>query len=162
MPAVGQVDLLLALHDDAQFFKNLLQLFHEHFMAETKAILEAGAEMVHGTWFNASLSVGWSPDTFEEYFLPMIGEHIALVHDYGAIYHYYDDGKLIKILPWLAEADVEVVSTCGPPPMGDFDIIEAKRLAGDKLCFMCEMAKSTPNFWARASYSEKSPSRAQS
>jgi uroporphyrinogen decarboxylase len=52
----------------------------------------------------------------------------------GGLYHYYDDGKSMGILPWLAEAGVDVLSTLPPPPAGDVDLRLAKEQVGDRLC----------------------------
>ena len=36
--------------------------------------------------------------------------------------------------PLLKEAGVDIFSTCTPPPVGDFDLAEAKRAVGDRIC----------------------------
>ena len=79
--------------------------------------------------------LGWSPQIFREWFLPMIREQVALIHRYDGIADYYDDGKLMGILPFLAAAGVDLVETCTPPPVGDFDIARAKAEFGDRLAF---------------------------
>lgn len=132
--AVGLIELMLLYYDDRQLLGDLLQLFHENTMAETRAVLEAGCRIVYGTWHYASLSVGWSPAIFREMFLPLVKEHVALVHTYGALYHYYDDGKIMGILPMIAEAGVDLLSTLCPKPVGDFELSEAKLLIGDRVC----------------------------
>jgi uroporphyrinogen decarboxylase len=116
------------------FVVELLRMFHEYTMAETKAYLESGAETIHGSWYWASLSVGWSPKIYDDLFAPLIKEHVRLVHDYGAIYHFYDDGKCMPILELLKDAKVDVIDTLTPPPMGDVNLAEAKRRIGDTVC----------------------------
>jgi uroporphyrinogen decarboxylase len=41
----------------------------------------------------------------------------------------------MKSLPYIVDAGVDCIETCSPPPLGDFDIVEAKRLYGDRVCF---------------------------
>jgi len=116
-------------------FDALIDLCHERMMSETAAALDDGVEIIFGSWFYESLSAGWSPTIWWEVFLPKLTEHVALVHSAGGLYHLYDDGKLMGVLDWLADAGVDVVSTCTPPPVGDFDLAQAKRRLGDRLCF---------------------------
>jgi uroporphyrinogen decarboxylase len=41
----------------------------------------------------------------------------------------------MRILPWLAEAGIDLLSSFPPPPMGDFDMLKAKVQFGHKICF---------------------------
>jgi hypothetical protein len=133
--ARGMQQLMIDYYEDRALFDALVDLFHRRMMNETAAALEDGVQIVFGSWFYESLSAGWSPAIWQEVFLPKLIEHVALVHSAGAVYHYYDDGMLAGILDWLAQAGVDIVSTCTPPPMGDFDLAEAKQRLGGQLCF---------------------------
>jgi hypothetical protein len=133
--AVELVDLMVACFDNSQFVHDLLRLFQSHSLAETRAALEAGVEVVFVPWYFASMSAGWSPHFYEAFFLPLIKEHVSLAHDMGGLYHYYDDGAVSRILPWLADAGVDILSTVPPPPIGDVDLATVKAQYGDKLCF---------------------------
>ncbi len=132
--ARGQENLMMDYYDDRAFFDAQLNLFHRRGLATTRAALEAGVRIIFGNWYWSSLSAGWSPKQFREIFLPKIKAHADLIHSYDGIYHYYDDGKCMTILPWLKEAGVDVFSTCTPPPVGDFDLARAKREVGDRIC----------------------------
>ncbi len=132
--AVGLTNLLLMYAADRPFFDAIVALFQEQVLKETRACLEAGVKIIFGTGFSYSLSQGWSPRTYREVFKPLIREHVDLVHSYDALYHFYDDGRMMEILPDLAEAGVDVVSTLTPPPVGDVDLAEAKRVVGDRMC----------------------------
>ena len=133
--AFDLVDMMVACYDSPEFVRDLLRLFQDHTLAETRAALEAGVEVVFVPWYFASLSTGWSPPLFETFFLPLIKEHVDLVHDMGGLYHYYDDGAVNRILPWLADAEVDILSTAPPPPIGDVDLAQAKAEFGDSICF---------------------------
>ena len=80
------------------------------------------------------MSVGWSPQSFRELFLPLIKENVELVHSYDAYVNYYDDGKMDALLEDLAEVGIDVVETLSPEPLGDVDLASAKRRVGDRLC----------------------------
>ena len=123
-------DLMADFYLNRGFFDQLIGLFHEQSLAELKAALEGGAEFIFGSWYFNSLSVGWSPQIFREVFLPQIREHVELAHRYGACYDYYDDGKLDGTMEMIAGAGVDVLETCTPPPVGDFNLAKAKAAIG--------------------------------
>ena len=123
-------DMMLAYYDDRRLFRDYLQLFFEQCMLETKAALEQGAEVLHCSWFYHSLSSGWSPRIYREEFAPLIAQQVGLVHDYGAIFQLYDDGKLMPNLETIRDCGVDILTTITPPPMGDFDLAAAKAAIG--------------------------------
>lgn len=128
-------DLMVASIKQPELVRGLLSIFHEYTMAQTKCALEAGVEVIFCPFYFASLSVGWSPGFYRDFILPLVQEQVALVHAAERLYHYYDDGKVTKILPWLAECGVDLLSTLPPPPVGDVDLAEVKSTYGDRICF---------------------------
>jgi uroporphyrinogen-III decarboxylase len=132
--AVGVESSLLLYYDDRPFLVELLRRFNAYTQAVMRRALEAGVLMIFDPWYNCGLSVGWSLAQWRELFLPHIRANAALTHDYGAIYSYYDDGKMAATLEDLADAGVDVVETLTPPPMGDVDLAAAKRRVGGRLC----------------------------
>lgn len=132
--ARGMENLMVDYYADRHLFDAVLRLFHEHSMAVTRAALEAGVEVIFGSWYYNSLSSGWSPAIFAEVFVPQIREHVELVHSYGALYDYYDDGKLAGTMEMIADCGVDVLETCTPPPVGDFDLAQAKASIGQQTC----------------------------
>ena len=131
--ARGMENLMIDYYTDRALFDDILGLFHERSLAAVKAALEAGTEFIFGSWYYNSLSSGWSPAIFEEVFVPQIREHVALTHSYGALYDYYDDGKLAQSMELIADCGIDVLETCTPPPVGDFDLAEAKRTIGERV-----------------------------
>ena len=131
-------DLMVDYYDDRAFFDELIDIFHQRSLAQVKAALEgtvgadSSATFIFGSWYFNSLSAGWSPAMFEELFVPQIREHVELTHSYGAYYDYYDDGKLAGTMEMIADTGIDVLETCTPPPVGDFDLAEAKQKIGGK------------------------------
>lgn len=121
---------------DRDFVTELVDLFFQWMQAQTQTLLENGVRYFHSSWYAHSLSVGWSPDMFREWFLPMIKAHAELIHAYDGIFDYYDDGKHMGILEMLLEAGVDVVETCAPPPVGDVDLAEAKNICNGRMTLM--------------------------
>jgi len=126
-------DLMMDYYLDRPFFDELLGLFQERTMAEAKAVLEHGIEWIfHNSYYN-SLSAGWSPAIFGEVFVPNIKAVADLAHSYGGYVDYYDDGKLAQSMELIADAGVDVLETCTPPPICDFDLRWAKEHIGQKV-----------------------------
>jgi len=132
--AYGLDNMMLAYHDNKDLLMQLLRVFQDQVLAETEAYLEAGANVIYVSWYYASLSAGWSPRIYKEVFVPLIKEHVDLVHKYKGIYHFYDDGKCMPIIETLKGLGVDILSTLAPPPMGDVDLLEVKKKIGDRVC----------------------------
>ncbi len=131
--ARGMENLMMDYHVDRELFDAVVDLFHQRSLEKTKAALEGGAEFIFGSYYYNSLSSGWSPAIFEEVFVPQIREHVELTHSYGALYDYYDDGVLADSMEMIVGAGIDVLETCTPPPVGDFDLAHAKATIGDSV-----------------------------
>jgi uroporphyrinogen decarboxylase len=132
--ARGLPQLMIDYYEDRAFFDRQLAFFSEYGLALLKAALEQGVRTVFHTWYYASMSAGWSPAIFRECFVPIMRRHADRVHAYDGIYHVYDDGKMMRTLGDYVDAGADVVETLTPPPVGDVDLAEAKRLYGDRTC----------------------------
>jgi DNA-binding GntR family transcriptional regulator len=126
-------DLMMDYYLDRPFFDELVGLFQERTLAEAKAVMEAGVEWVFMNSYYNSVSAGWSPAIFGEVFVPHIKQVVDLVHNSGGYVDYYDDGHLARTMGLLADCNVDVLETCTPPPMCDFDLREAKATIGEKV-----------------------------
>ena len=116
------------------FIHRLLDIFHRPILARLKQGLEAGAEMVYCSTFFESMSSGWSPAIYREFFIPRLKEQVDLAHEYGVLYHHYDDGKVRESLPMIKKMGADLVSTICPPPSGDVTPGQAREIAGEDLC----------------------------
>jgi uroporphyrinogen decarboxylase len=125
-------DLMVDYYDNRNFFNNILDIFHQRSLTQIKAAMEGGVEFIFGSWYFCSLSSGWSPGIFREVFLPLIKDHVNLTHEYNAYYDFYDDGNLNGSMEMIASAGVDILETCTPPPVGDFDLTLAKEKIGAK------------------------------
>ena len=142
-PLGYQADMVMSHEDlmvnyllNRDFVVELVDMFFENVQTQTKAMLEQGVHYFYSSWYAHSLSVGWSPQIFREWFLPMIKAHVELIHSYDGIIDYYDDGKQMQIIEMLLEAGVDVLETCTPPPVGDVELAEAIKLCSGKMTLM--------------------------
>ena len=134
MNALGVQQTMMMYYDDRELLIQLLRIFQDYHLAIMRRVLEQGVEIVFEAWYNCSMSAGWSPQQFQELFLPLIKENVELIHSYGAYVDYYDDGKMDAVLVDLADAGVDIVETLAPPPLGDIDLASAKQRIGDRVC----------------------------
>ena len=132
--ARGLPQLMMDYYLDRPFFDCMLAFFGEYGLNLLKAVLEQGVRCIFDTWYYASLSAGWSPAIFRECFVPLMRQSADLIHQYDGIYHVYDDGKMMQTLGDYVDAGADVVETLTPPPVGDVDLAEAKRLYGEQTC----------------------------
>ncbi len=88
------------------------------------------------TWHDFGVSSGWSPKIWREAFKPLIKANVELVHSYGAVYVYYDDGRMARFIDMYVNAGVDCLMTLTPPPMGDALPREVKRKYGDRVALM--------------------------
>lgn len=125
-------DIMMDYYDDRPFFDDLLGIFHQRSLQQIQAALEGGAEFIFGSWYFNSISSGWSPAIFRDVFVPQIRDHVDLTHSFSAYYDYYDDGKLNDSMELISSTGVDILETCTPPPVGDFDLAFAKQTIGHK------------------------------
>lgn len=134
--AVAMEDLMVAFHQDREFFDALMGMFHDQMMAEVEHALEAGVRHFFANWYYNSMSAGWSPTIWRESFAPRLAAMCDRVHAAGGTVNLYDDGKFMPVAELMAEAGIDVLQTLTPPPVGDADLAELKRTLGDRVCLM--------------------------
>ncbi len=132
--SIGIDNCMILFYEDRAFFDEALRLFHDYHRKALHLACHAGIPVILGSWYNFSLSAGWSPAIYRAAFLPLIKECVDLVHEHGLLYHLYDDGKCAHLLTDWADIGVDCVSTLPPPPIGDVDLAEAKSRVGERMC----------------------------
>ncbi|NPV10110.1 MAG: hypothetical protein HPY83_19380 [Anaerolineae bacterium] len=128
--------LLTLPYDDPDLLRESLRVCQDAQLGYIRRYLESGERVIHVWWFYASMSFGWSPAIYDDFFYPLIAEQVDLVHSYGALYHYYDDGRMLAIVDRLRKLGVDIVSTLLPPPSGALTMAEAKARLGNRTCLM--------------------------
>jgi hypothetical protein len=129
-------DLMVLYHDDLDFFTELMALGHVGQMGEIRAALAAGVRHFFLNWYYNSMSTGWSPAFWTDFFAPQLREACQTIHAAGGLVNYYDDGRCRAVLDLLADSGIDVLQTLTPPPVGDVDLAEAKRRIGARVCLM--------------------------
>jgi uroporphyrinogen-III decarboxylase len=132
--AIGIDNCMILHYEDRPFFDEALRMCHAYNQTALRSACRAGADVIIDSWYNFSLSAGWSPAIYREAFLPLIAENVAITHEHGLLYHLYDDGKCSALLSDWAGIGVDCISTLPPPPIGDVDLAGAKKEIGDRVC----------------------------
>ncbi len=132
--AFGVTNAMVLYHDDINLLKKALDIFNGYHKKFFKLGLETGMKFVSDTFFNLSISAGWSPDQWRDLVKPLVKERVELVHSYDAYYRLWDDGKLMPILKDVVELGVDVICTLSAPPLGDVDLKVVKKMVGKDVC----------------------------
>ena len=129
--------MLIASVDQPELLKAVCRIQNDAHLRNLKVFLDKGVRVVFDSWFQCSMSTGWSVDTYKNIFLPLIKEVIDLTHSYGGLYIIHDDGRMKSVLGMLADIGADCISGMQPTEAGgDITLDKAKELYGDKLAFM--------------------------
>jgi len=133
--AMGIANAMLLLYDDEALFDRVLAVADDWNVAVMKRALEGGARFFFDSFFNFSLSAGWSPATWQQKFHPILKRHVDLVHSYGGKVIFYDDGSVMKVIHLIVSAGADALQTLTPPPTVDTDFELLGREYGGRICF---------------------------
>jgi uroporphyrinogen decarboxylase len=112
------------------------RLAQDAHLRNLRLMLAQGIRVVYDSWFQCGPSVGWSPKTYRNLFLPLVKEAVALTHEFDAIYIYQDDGKMRDIIPMALEAGVDVLGGLQPPDVGDVVLRDVKAQFGRQVALL--------------------------
>ena len=132
--SIGLGNAMVAYFEKPELFKKLLKICADFNYRCIERALDYKPDIIMDSWFNCSLSAGWSPAIWREHFFPYIKADRELVRKAGVYYSFYDDGKIMDILPELKELSPDILSTLCPPPVGNVDLRTVKKELGDKVC----------------------------
>ena len=155
MFTLGYEAALTMYYDDKELLIATLRTLHDYYVELLNYCLERGARMIFESWYNCSLSAGWSPRIYEECFLPMIVEDARIVHEHDAYFHFYDDGKIMPILHLLKRIGADLISPLCPAPMGDVDAERIKKELGRETVLNGYVELQTVRFGTPAEVEEK-------
>jgi hypothetical protein len=134
--SLGPENMLIASVADPSLLAGVCRISQDAHLRNLRAMLGQGLEVVFDSWFQCGPSVGWSPATFRNVFLPLIRETVELTHEFNALYIYQDDGRMRDIIPLLVEAGVDAMSGLQPPSVGDVVLRETKAQWGDRVALV--------------------------
>jgi hypothetical protein len=133
--AYAMENMMVDYYERPDFFDALLAAFAKNSIERVRVALEHDVRNFFLVYFYPSLSTGWSPKIIEEKFAPVIQKQTAMIHAGGGLVDYYDDGRLMGSADIFIRAGVDILETCSPPPVGDFNLSEARKRWGQRVTF---------------------------
>ncbi len=119
---------------EPELVHRFLEVTNDYVMRGLEAMLEAGIgpnfisyahEMLITPW------LGW--EHFEEFVFPYDSRVYALAHAHGGRFRAHCHGSCMAYLERFSEMGIDAVEPLEPPPYGNCDLAEAKRLVGDRM-----------------------------
>jgi uroporphyrinogen-III decarboxylase len=113
------------------------KMIFERQYAFLKRALEAGAGPIfHVVGTELIAPPMCSPATFDELITPFAAPIFELIHKHGGKVHLHHHGYIKDLLPIIADMGADAIHPIEEPPVGDCWMGEAKRLVGDRICFI--------------------------
>lgn len=116
--------------------KYFLDAIHERQMFELRSILKHDVKddilYLHGPEYATPPYL--PPDYFYDYVTCYLIESCRAIKEAGAIPAIHCHGKVANALKHFAMTDAEVLDPLEPPPDGDIELADVKRLYGNKFC----------------------------
>ncbi|MCL5986216.1 MAG: hypothetical protein M1371_06580 [Actinobacteria bacterium] len=129
-----QQQLIFDLMDREKDMLEIFAFYQRYAEAKVRAFIEAGPDEIVFQGSASSLSV-ISPQIYRKFNLPFIKVITALCREAGVISHQHTCGRSNEIIEInYHETELDVMEPLEPPPGGDVDLAEAKRIYGDKFC----------------------------
>ena len=113
---------------------DLMDLFQERIRNYLRHLLELGAVTLYriiGPEYATPPFL--SPRDFDRLVLPYDAELVELLHSYGGMARLHSHGKVKQVLPSFREMKVDAVDPLEPPPDGDVELREARRILGSEV-----------------------------
>ena len=113
---------------------DLMDLFQERIRNYLRHLLELGAVTLYriiGPEYATPPFL--SPRDFDRLVLPYDAELVELLHSYGGMARLHSHGKVKQVLPSFKEMKVDAVDPLEPPPDGDVELREARRILGSEV-----------------------------
>ncbi|MBN2295118.1 MAG: hypothetical protein JXM70_22000 [Pirellulales bacterium] len=123
---ISQEELYSLFLTDFEFYDKLMNFAMDRILDYTRAIDEAGVD-VH--CIGGNVPGGFlGKQTYDRYILPYEKRYIEFVQQCGTPAVYHNCGEIMNLVESYKELGVRVVEPFSPPPLGDADLAEAKRI----------------------------------
>jgi uroporphyrinogen-III decarboxylase len=148
--AIHQENMMISYYENRDFFDAVVAYFGGRSIAMVRDAVEKGVKNFFLANYYVSMSAGWSPEIIRDSFIPTVRSQVELIHAAGGLATYYDDGKIMQTVEIIAGSGVDVIETCAPPPVGDFNLAYARQKLGNRVTFkggidmINVIAKGTP------------------
>lgn len=128
---VGTQQLMYDLVDYPEEIEAVLEIMFERAMETVQIAVESPAEAFI-TWEDSS-TTNVSPKLFDRYIAPELSCWGNAVHGAGKVLLHHACGHVHKLLPIMAEEEVDVIESLSPPPTGNVEVWDAQEILSPKV-----------------------------
>lgn len=124
-----------AYYDYPELFEELVELHEKQALQMVEMLIDAGTDSIL-TGGSGSITLQ-SPEIWRKLSLPALKKITKMCREAGVISGIHSCGKEMYMVEACAgETDLDYINPLEIPPMGDCDLAECKRKAGDRLALM--------------------------
>lgn len=119
---------------EREHFKKTVEIFHERNMENLRRMLSVKVVDLYRICGPEYATPPYlPPDCFLEFVVPYVKEMTELIHSKGGKVRIHCHGKIASVLRYMLDTGVDAIDPCEPPPDGDIELSEIKKIAGDNL-----------------------------
>lgn len=119
-------ELYMLFLTDPDFYDKLMRYASARIVDYTRALAASGADVL---CVGGNVPGGFlGKKCYDEYILPYEREHISVCQETGVPAMYHNCGQIMNLVESYKQLGVRIVEPFSPPPLGDADLREAKRI----------------------------------
>ncbi|MBN1623909.1 MAG: hypothetical protein JXN10_10510 [Clostridia bacterium] len=128
---MGTEDVTYAVYDYEDELLACLDSMKKNSRKAVEMAVESGAE-AYIFWEDSSTG-NLSPAFFRDYVADEISTWADIVHREGAILVHHACGQIKGLISEMCKTGIDVIESISPPPTGDIDIYDARKIAPDNV-----------------------------
>jgi len=113
---------------------DLMEFFHERVYNYLQHLLKEGAVTMYRIYGPEYATPPYlHPREFERLVPPYDSDLVDLLHKYGGYARLHSHGKVKRVLPYIKEMKIDAIDPLEPPPDGDIELREARKILGNEV-----------------------------
>jgi len=113
---------------------DLMDYFHERVYNYLEHLLKSGAVTIYRICGPEYATPPFlNPREFDRLVVSYDSELVDLIHRYGGYARIHSHGKVKHVLPYIRQMNIDAIDPLEPPPDGDIELGEARRLLGSEV-----------------------------
>lgn len=134
------VDLLYLIADDPGIAADLFACMEEKYLGAYRLMLRDAPEIDAFLGMDDTSTTLISPEMFDRYNVALTNQRADLCRSHGRIYVHHSCGLIRNLLPVYRKTRMAGVDAFTPPPIGDVEYSEGRRLLGPEYSMITSLA----------------------
>ena len=155
MGLLGPKRAIMAVRDEPELFRQLLQRTQRWTAQSVELLLEAGVDVLYRSGCYETVDL-FSPSDVREFFMPLLKEDVALCHQAGVPLHNFAQTGVGPFIGDYPEIGVDILSSLDTRGVNPLDLAEVKRQTAGRCCLMGGVDNRDPFITRPASDMESS------